>query len=106
MMEGAIKLISDKVKAGNLLPRFMNAVTTMAQSKEKSVRLRLAWVVYDVLVFAPSQIPEELKAKYEEFEQLVNEPDVPEHAINHPNYPRRVPAAYLSPKKQNGLQVF
>lgn len=61
--------------------------------------MRLAWVVNDVLVFAPSQIPDELKEKYAEFEQLVNEPKVPEYAINHPNYPKSVPAAYLSPKK-------
>lgn len=92
-------MIADRAKAANLLPRFMNAVTTMSQSKERSIRLRLAWVVNDVLVFAPSQIPEEIKAKYEEFKQLVNEPKVPDYAINHPNYPKRIPAAYLSPKQ-------
>lgn len=82
-----------------MLPRFLNAITTMAISPEKSVRRRLAWVASDVLVFVDAEIPTDLKDRFELFKAIVNEPEVPKYAVDHPNYPSSVGTSYLSPSR-------
>ena len=54
----------DRSKVSDLLPRFLNAVKGLGESTEKRLRLRLACVVSEVVVFSDSEIPEELKEKY------------------------------------------
>jgi hypothetical protein len=68
----------------NMFPRFLGAVTSMAAGTG-SLRERLAWVVFDVLVFAESQIPKGVAGRYREFNDLVNSVDVPPGYQRHPH---------------------
>lgn len=82
-----------------LLPRFLNAITTMAASTESSRKARLAWAVNDVLVFLDSEIPSDLLEHWQEFRKIVVGASVPEYARNHPHFPKSVSVYYLTAKK-------
>lgn len=101
MVEDHTSFPMTKVEANALLPRFMNAVTIIAESREKSRRLRLACAVEQVLVFREGEIPKELRPLFKGFEALISEQTVPDYAKHYPDshYFKRGSAAYLSPKK-------
>jgi len=86
-------------EAISILPRFMNAVTAMANATDTTQRLRLAWAIEQVSVFSENEIPNSISHQYQEFIAIISKPDLPQYADIHPIYPKTVPAAYLSPQK-------
>ena len=73
MVEDHMSFPMTKVEASALLPRFMNAVTIIVTSREKSQRLRLVCAVEQVLVFREREIPKELRPLFKGFEALISD---------------------------------
>lgn len=92
-----------KDEAHVLLPRFLNAVTTMAASADLSRKARLAWVINDVLVFVDNEILKDLTEYWRELRELASEASVPKNACEHPYYPKTVSSYYLTAKKNERL---
>lgn len=97
----------DQVAARRVLPRFLNAVTEMATSREGTVRGRLAAAVEQVTAFRSDDLPEELRARFDEFFALIASGKVPTSATHHPNYLNTTPAYYISAAKaQRAAQLL
>ena len=88
-------LMSGRSRRDELLPRFLNGVSAMALSAEKSLAGRLAFAVDQVAVFTVEDFPSELRPKYAELMRLFDSARVPSVAKNHPLWQRRVPVYYL-----------
>jgi hypothetical protein len=85
-------------EAEPLLERFLNAVTTMAVTPGP-LKERLAWVTDTVGVFADADIPDQIRADYDEFVDILYKPSVPKAAERHPVFVKTVSAYYLPPAK-------
>jgi hypothetical protein len=88
----------ERETAQNLMPRFLNAITAMAQ-EPGAIHARLPAAVLQVTAFSERHFPEELRPKYVELLHLFSSVSVPIGAENHPDWRKTVPAYYLSPTK-------
>jgi hypothetical protein len=80
----------------DVLPRFLNAVSTMARSSG-TLAARVSSVVEQLIVFRAQDFPGELEAKYDELLTILENPKAPQGMDNHPS--KMNPAAWLSPSK-------